>query len=286
MGALPAPASTVHGVRVPLTGSAESQPQVPQHTHRAPPRPSLGVASPSPRDCRSHALRVALRTRGARRTRIVGAESGHLLWPRLLASGIKSRPFVRGGAKSSPQRHGNGITMSSKSAVVLGYWDIRGVSAVSPAELLGEKDGRGGGRGLRIRGLAKKGEPSLSLRGGATSPAEPPGRGSRLPPRSWDPGPRRGGLRTANRRGRPRGCLTTNSAGCTVSAAPGRGTLARGVGWGSEVSRRRHGAVSSSWHTPSACFWSSPIQPTRRNGTRAGKVRPPLVPVRRCAPPS
>lgn len=40
----------------------------------------------------------------------------------------------------SPRGHGNGVTMSSpNSSVVLGYWDIRGVSEVSAAELLSQK---------------------------------------------------------------------------------------------------------------------------------------------------
>lgn len=47
--------------------------------------------------------------------------------------------------------------MSSKSTMILGYWDIRGVSAVSIAKPLGLVDGRGGGRALTVSGLREKG---------------------------------------------------------------------------------------------------------------------------------
>lgn len=69
---------------------------------------------------------------------------------------------------------------SSKSAVVLGYWDIRGVSTVSTAEPLDQGDGRRGGWELGASALPEKGpssEPGSPLRNTALpAPQEFPGR--------------------------------------------------------------------------------------------------------------
>lgn len=89
----------------------------------------------------------------------------------------------------------------SKSTMVLGYWDIRGVSAVPTTEPLGQRDGRGGDRGLRVSGLREEGAILRSPPTLATAQpvlAELPDREDRSRLASGIAWPRRG-LRTARR---------------------------------------------------------------------------------------
>lgn len=70
--------------------------------------------------------------------------------------------------------------MSSSKSMVLGYWDIRGVSALSTAEPPGPGDGRRGG-----------GAPANGPHGRAVLGAQPPSRDPS--PAASLPSPRRGG---------------------------------------------------------------------------------------------
>lgn len=65
--------------------------------------------------------------------------------------------------------------------MVLGYWDIRGVSAVSTVEPLGQRDGRGDGGSLGSRSPV-----GAALRG---SIFELPSHRRRPLPSLWDGGP-------------------------------------------------------------------------------------------------